>query len=157
MSTKAYIKGTFVRIPLAGGLYGYGRLRQFPHVSFYDFHTSEPISDLDQIASKPILFTLAAHKSVLDTWEIIGQRPLEEGIARPFERFMQDLTNYSNCKIMDEAGHARVATPEECIGLERVAVWESNHIEDRLLDTFLGRANKWVESLQVKLPDQTSN
>jgi hypothetical protein len=36
----------------------------------------------------------------------------------------------------------------ECTSLERAAVWDTEHIEDRLEDYFNGRENKWVESLK---------
>lgn len=43
------------------------------------------------------------------------------------------------------------ATPEECAVLERAAVWDPGHVEDRLRDHFAGQSNKWVESLRLKL------
>jgi hypothetical protein len=150
MARKKFTPGAFIRIPLTDGSYAYGRLREFPFVTFYNFRTDEPVSDLNEIASKPILFTLAVHKSVLNSWEIIGQKPLEEHMNVPIKLFKQDIADYTKCQILDTDGNKRPAEPEECIGLERDAVWEANHVEDRLLDTFLNRPNKWVESLKVK-------
>jgi len=43
----------------------------------------------------------------------------------------------------------RPASREECAGLEAAAVWEPEHVEDRLRDHFAGRPNKWVESLRI--------
>jgi len=48
------------------------------------------------------------------------------------------------------AGHIRQASRAECEGLERCAVWEPEHVEDRLRDHFAGKPNVWVESLRLK-------
>ncbi|MCB8944671.1 MAG: immunity 26/phosphotriesterase HocA family protein [Ardenticatenaceae bacterium] len=153
MARKRFTPGKFVRIPLADGSYGYGRLRKNYDASFYDLHTEEPISDLDEIASKPILFTVGVHKSVLTEWEVIGTRPLEEQMKQPVWRFWQDIGDFRNCFILDMEGNKRTATPEECEGLERWSVWEPNGIERRLLDTFMGRPNPHVEHSKVRYED----
>lgn len=152
MPTERFEPGTFVRIPLTDGTFGYGRLLRFPYAAFYRLRTEAPVSDLSEIARRPLLFKTAVHKSVLEAWEAIGSAPPEPELLRPFEQFMQKLGNESRCTIVDSEGRERPATPEECVGLDRVAVWEPNHIADRILDTMLGRPNKWVESTKVKLP-----
>lgn len=150
MAAKQFTPGAFVRIPLADGTYGYGRLREFPYAVFYDLRTEAPTDDLDLIAGRPVLFTLAVHKSVVNAWEVIGSRPLEEALTQPVVQFMQKIGNPSDCRIVDSAGNERRATPQECEGLERVSVWEANHVQDRLLDTFLGRPNVWADNAKVK-------
>ncbi len=47
--------------------------------------------------------------------------------------------------------YERPATTGECIGLEAAAVWEAEHVEDRLRDHFAGQLNKWVEQLRAKI------
>jgi hypothetical protein len=153
MIDKAYSPGAFVRIGLDDGSFGYGRLREFPFAAFYDFRSKEAVSDLDEIASKPVLFTLAVHESVLDTWEIIGKMPLEDSLKQPVVQFMQDVTDYMKCWIVDSEGNERPARPEECLGLERAAVWEAQHVEKRLLDTFMDRPNRSVEGARVRFSD----
>jgi hypothetical protein len=39
---------------------------------------------------------------------------------------------------------------ERCVGLERAAVWDPEHVEDRLRDHRAGVPNKWVESLALR-------
>lgn len=150
MNRKRFIPGRFLRIKLEDGSYAYGRLRNFQLATFYNLRTDEPIADLDKIANSSILFTVALHKSVLGEWEIIGKKPLEEKLKQPFIQFWQDIGDYRNCKIFDDAGNERPARPEECEGLERWSVWEAKHVEDRLLDTFLEKPNVWVESMKVR-------
>jgi hypothetical protein len=64
---------------------------------------------------------------------------------------MQDIGS-GQCEIIDEAFNARPAAPEECVGLEGVAVWDPTHVEDRLRDHYAGRPNAHLAYMKVKLP-----
>lgn len=154
MARKRFVPGSFIRLTLPDGSYGYGRMREeMLTASFYDFQTEEPKSDLNEIAGKPILFTVGLHKSVRTKWENLGKLPLEDDLKQPFWRFWQDIGDYKTCIIYDKAGNKRDAIPEECEGLERVASWEAHHVEERLLDTFMERPNRYVEQLRVRYKD----
>jgi len=122
-----------------------------PFSAFYNYRTTSPDADLDRIASHPILFKTAVRHLALDAWEFIGWRALEEHLTQPLVQFMQDIGDFRRCTIFDTAGNERDVTPEECVGLERAAVWEKEHIEERLLDAFEGRPNTAVEHLKVRL------
>ena len=84
-------------------------------------------------------------------WELIGKRELEEHFSQPNIQFMQDRANFRDCTIFDTVGNERSAEPQECVGLERLVVWEEVGVEERLLDTFMGRPNATVERLKVRL------
>ncbi len=143
--------GTFVRIPLTDGSFGYGRVLSDPYVAFYDHRTAEPSSDLDEIGAKPLLFTQAVRLPGHDRWPDIGHRELEGEVAGPVVRFVQDLADFRKCTIFDSEGRERSASPEECVGLERAAVWDPHQIERRLLDTFTGHPNEDEVRLRVRL------
>ena len=143
--------GTFLRIALEDGSFGYGRVLPSPDMAFYHYRTTEPSSDLDEIAAKPVMFKQGVRLFDSDSWVTIGVRPLEGEVALPVVVFMQSLGNYRDCTIFDSTGRERKATPEECIGLERASVWDAWHIEERLLDTFMGRPNPIVVRSQVRL------
>jgi hypothetical protein len=147
MSKQVHKPGTFVRIPLADGSFGYGRFIESSLIAFYSYRTTSPDPDLGRIAANPVLFKIPVRQS----WEVIGWRELEEHLTQPAVFFMQDVGNFKSCTIADSLGNEREATPEECIGLERVAVWEQHAAEERLLDAFLGRPNADVERLRVRL------
>lgn len=144
--------GTFLRIPLADGSFGYGRVLGDPYTAFYAYRTDKPSADLDEIERRPILFSQVVRFSDPRRWVPLGVRELRGEVAKPVVRFMQDLANPLRCTIYDSAGSQRSATPEECVGLERAAVWEQHHIEQRLLDTFLGRPNVVEMHMRVRLP-----
>lgn len=151
MGKQKHTAGAFVRIALADGSFGYGRLLESPYAAFYNHRTTSPDSELDRIASKPILFRIAVRHLALNAWEFIGQRALEEHLTQPVVQFMQDLGNFRRCTIFDTAGNERAAEPQECVGLERAAVWEQSSVEERLLDAFQGRPNADEEHLKVRL------
>jgi hypothetical protein len=151
MGKQKHTVGAFVRIALADGSFGYGRLLESPYAAFYNYRTTSPDSEPDRIASKPILFKIAVRHLALDAWEFIGRRTLEEHLTRPVVQFMQDLGNFRRCTIFDTAGNERAAAPQECVGLERAAVWEQASVEQRLLDAFQRRPNADEEHLKVRL------
>ena len=142
--------GTFYRIPLADGSFGYGRILGLVACAFYNYRTTSPDSDLDRIASMPVLFKIMVRHPALKAWAVIGWRDLEEHLAQPVVYFMQDIGDFRRCTIFDTAGNERDAEPQECIGLERAAAWEQHHVEERLLDAFMGRPNTSVEHLKVR-------
>ena len=151
MRKQRHKPGSFVRIVLADGSFGYGRLLESPYAAFYQHRTMSPDSDLDGIGSKPVLFKTAVRHLALGSWEMIGWRTLEQHLRQPLVRFMQDVGDFRRCTIFDTAGNSRTAEPQECVGLERAAVWEQDSIEERLLDALLGRPNAAEEHLKVRL------
>lgn len=151
MRKQRYKPGTFFRIPLSDGSFGYGRLLESFYTAFYKHRTSELDLDLDRIASKPVLFKTAVRQLALNAWEPIGWRELEEHLTQPLVRFMQDVGDFRQCTIFDTAGNERAAEPQECVGLERAVVWEQQAIEERLLDALMGRPNAGEEHLKVRL------
>jgi hypothetical protein len=148
---RLYKPGSFLRIPLADGSFGYGRVLKLPHDAYYNYRTETADSDLERIASQPILFKISVRHMEERGWELIGWRRLEEQFSQPIVQFMQDIGNFRDCTIFDTAGHSKRAEPQECIGLESAAIWEEENVEERLLDTFMGRPNASVEHLKVRL------
>jgi Immunity protein 26 len=150
---KKLPEGTFLRIPLSDGSYAYGRVLDYAVVAFYNHRTTEPASDLDEIASMSVLFRLSVRLPIPDEWKVLGRRDLEGEVAKPVVEFRQDVADFTKSIIFDSAGMKRQAEPEECVGIERAAVWDAHHVEERLLDKFMGRPNATEERLRVRFSD----
>lgn len=152
MAEARWEPGTTIRKSLADGHTYYGRLLEFPWAVFYDHRTEQPEDDPAAIVDHAPLFTVAAHKDLLaeGEWEAIGVVPLDGSLQPPKEQFIQDDLDPDDCQIINDAGEIRPATREECEGLEAAAVWEPEHIDDRLVDHYAGRPNEWVESLKLR-------
>ena len=99
----------------------------------------------------PVIFTLAVDLRALNEWEPIGWRALEEHLTQPLVQFRQDVGDFRRCTIFDTAGNERDAEPQDCVGLERAAVWEKEGIEERLLAALLKRPSAAEERLKVRL------
>lgn len=82
-------------------------------------------------------------------WKRVGHKSLSDAEARPPAKFIRDRLTPGRYRIYED-GKMREATRKECEGLEAAAVWEPEHVEDRLRDHYAGRPNKWVESLRLK-------
>ncbi|ATB39841.1 hypothetical protein CYFUS_005289 [Cystobacter fuscus] len=143
--------GSFLRIPLPDGSFGYGRVLELPFDAFYNYRTTEPDADLDRIASKPILFRIVVRSPHSKSWEPIGWRKIEEHLTQPVVQFSMEVGPLRRCTIFDSLGNEREATPKECIGLEPATVWESHGVEKRLLDAFMGRPNSVLERIKREL------
>ena len=83
-------------------------------------------------------------------WPKVGHVPLELAPIPIPDQFMQDIVSGA-CRIVDEAFNARPATPEECVTLERVAVWDLVHVVERIRDHYAGRPNAHLAYMKVRL------
>lgn len=80
-----------------------------------------------------------------------GAQGLEGRVAEPVVRFSQDLADFKKCEIFDSSGMVKEVEPEDCVGIERASMWEAHHVEARLLDHFMGRANQAEAHESVRL------
>ena len=145
------IVGDIARINLGDEFHVYARVLEEALFAFYDGRFSEELP-VDRIIALPILFQIPVmdHAIKRGRWVIVGNAMLEEVLLNPPPQFMQDALQKDRFSIYEKGGKIRPATKEECVGLERAAVWEPTHVEDRLRDYYAGRKNKWVESLKIK-------
>ncbi|MHA4895362.1 immunity 26/phosphotriesterase HocA family protein [Pedobacter sp. PWIIR3] len=131
--------GAFFKVPLNEGFHTYGRIIRNCVYAFYDHKTHKDILDLTDIESAPVLFKVYVMSSVIKKgrWPIIGisELPKNLDVVEPF--FIQDIGDPKICWI-DYHGERTKVSPEECIGLEQLAVWDYMHVENRLIDFYNG-------------------
>ncbi|ENU91284.1 hypothetical protein F971_03191 [Acinetobacter vivianii] len=146
-------EGDILLIKLSNNTFCYGRVLTDPLFVFYDLNTSKPLLDINQITEKNILFKVWVMKHAITSgrWEVIGNQTLEDTLVRSPLFFKQDILSKELSIYNPTTGQEIDASYEECKNLERAAVWEPEHVEDRLEDIFEGRNNKWVESLRPKI------
>jgi hypothetical protein len=141
--------GDVVKIDMGDGSLCFGRILEEPLMAFYDFKV-RGVPNIAEIVSKRILFKIWVmnHAITSGRWPVIGSSPLPKELQQPVTFFKQDpiskeVSLYVNAQEVP-------ATREQCKGLERAAVWDPEHVEDRLRDYFAGVPNQWVESLKIK-------
>lgn len=143
--------GNVVKIPLDGEIFGYGLLLDFPLIAFFDLRTrQDEILSSESFKNASILFKIWVMKQAVTTgrWQKVDCLPIPDEHLRPPDFFKQDIMNGKLSIYRDEADIP--ATYDQCVHLEAAAVWEAEHVEDRLRDHFNGKPNIWRESLRPK-------
>lgn len=145
--------GSILSIDLEDGYYNYAQILEFG-IAFFDIHVKESkLVSLDSLLEKPILFIVEVYNDVITRgrWVKIGKLPIRKDLEILPMEFIQDALNPQNFELYNpRTGEIIPSTREECEGLERSAVWDSNHVEDRLRDYYAGRPCIWVEQLKIK-------
>jgi hypothetical protein len=142
MKSRLPRPGTFLQMPLANGTFGYARALEPPFYAVYRFATTDPEVDLTTVAAQNVLFSVAVHRvKGNDHWKALGVKALEPELTRPIVQYVQDDVDLRKCKLFDTVGMERDVGPEECVCIEKAAVWETHHVEARLLDALEGRPN----------------
>jgi hypothetical protein len=147
MKLSKRMHGDVVRIAFGDGQYTYARVLEEASYAIYDLRTTEDVP-IDQVVARPVLFYVAVMDQALKRgrWAVIGNLPLSGELLNPPPRFIQDPLRYDTFSIYQN-GKIRTATEEECLRLERAAVWDSQHVEDRIRDHYEGKPNKWLDCL----------
>lgn len=128
--------GSIVKVPLENGFHTYARVLGV-ELAFHDLRTKEEIKDLEQIITSPILFitTVNYYAITKGLWVKVGKISLEDYPVNIPPQFGQNPLNPEEFFI-EENGFRRLATKDECKGLERLAVWTPEGVEkatERLL------------------------
>ncbi len=144
--------GSLVRIPLGASENAFARVLAQSQIAAYDYRDTgdqEPV-DVAAVISAPVLFKITVMKSAFDSgrWPVVDQQALEPELASPVEYYMKDKLNGKFSVYRGSDGNTRPSTFEECEHLEAAAVWDPEHVEDRLRDHFAGRENRWVAQLR---------
>ncbi len=144
--------GAFVRVPIDDKFHTYGRIICEYRYAFYDFRTDIIDPDLSKIQNSDILFKLIVHKNAVTKgfWKIIGKLELPDELKKPLPFFIQNVGNYQDC-LIDINGVRKEATLSECYGLERLAIWDHMHVEQRLRDHYNNKPNNYSNALQLKM------
>ena len=114
------------------------QMLEFPEMAFFD----------PKSPGQP-LFRLWVHKSAYSEgrWPKCGSSPIPASLQNDVPRFRKDAL--SGRLFLHINGVEQSASLRECKNLECAAVWDPQHVEDRLRDLREGRENPWAASLAV--------
>lgn len=124
--------GDVFQIPLPNGKYAYGRVYDDASVGIYSSITEEPLQP--PIGSRTFLFIVGLYSDILESghWKIVGHdafAPDESPWPPPY--FVRDMIS-GEYQIYHK-GLFSPAQHGEIKGLEEAAVYDSDHIIDRIL------------------------
>jgi len=140
--------GAIVKIPFDGKWFTYGQILDDAEVAVFDARTDCELP-MDEITGRAMICRVAVsyHAITKDRWLKVGKSPISEVIKAPVPKYIQDILKPDRFEIYCN-GEIRPSTREECIGLERAAVWEPEHVEERIRDHYSGKQNRWVDILR---------
>lgn len=153
MSKQRITKGSIHEINIDNVYNIYTQVLSNSEYAFFDFKTKDHLADLEVLENAPILFIIAVHKSAIaeGRWPKVGKLPIRNELTVLPMNFIQDSLNPSFFELYNpNTGEITPATKEECLGLESAAVWEANHVEDRIRDHYNGVTNASVEALKIQ-------
>ena len=145
--------GDIVKISLGDGRHSYAQVADEPLIVFFDGAFAEEPSP-DRVMDLPVLFRIWVHNDAVKKglWPVIGNQPVApENAAEPYFYKQDPITGKLSLyhSSFADTGWERPASATDCDGLECAAVWDPEHVEDRLRDHYASQPNRWVESLRI--------
>ncbi len=141
--------GSIVKIPF-DDTQTYARVLESPYVAVFDASGLDDTA-IPEILARPVLFFVGVYEDILKQgeWPVIGRAPLGDDELLVPDQFIQDPDMPEDIQIITVEGDTRDATIEECVGLEAAAIWDREHVEDRLSDHYAERPNAFLDSLAL--------
>lgn len=146
--TRQVVKtGDVIAIPLPDGRYAFG-LQIGDDTAIYSVVADSP--DKPPIGHRKFLFAVCVYGDVLSSmrWPRVGKDTVGQSevdfmnigyLHHPGERVVFELYSprFEN--------YMKPSTKAECLGLERVAVWDWGNIVQRILSSLKGERSEWLE------------
>ncbi|RAJ76825.1 hypothetical protein CLV59_108346 [Chitinophaga dinghuensis] len=87
---------------------------------------------------------------------MIGSATLsEEEMQRKIVFFRQGLLNLNDCWLVNLDGRETKVAPQDCIDVERLAVWDFEQVEERLRNLYMNKKDLLFEHMKVKFSTAT--
>lgn len=153
MTRQKRVEGDIVRIDLKDGTHAYGWISRDPLIVLLAGTFSRDVST-EEIGSLPVAFKVWVHNDAIKKgiWPVIGHIELPDRLREEPYFCKQDPISgrlYLHHSRFASTGYEHAASLEDCQGLESAAVWEPEHVVDRLRDLRDGRENIWAQMLRV--------
>lgn len=142
--------GDIVAVALGDGTTAYGHVLFEPLMAFYSLTSvGDAPPSIDEVTASPVLFRICVMSNAVKSglWPVVGNKePLPEVAAHP-KFFMQDSLSGA-LSITTDGSDEVPASFADCERLECAAVWDPEHVVERISDELAGRPNKWVKLMR---------
>jgi hypothetical protein len=150
---QRWTKGAVVAVPLGEADFAFGQMLEEPEYVFFALRRPEvSLPTPEEVVAAPVLFRLwvmrQAHAG--GRWSKMGQATIAPALAEQVLRFNQDPLRPTSIVLTYDGVSGTPCDVDACKDVERAAVWDPSHVEDRLRDHFAGRQNRWEKSLRVR-------
>ena len=121
-------------------------------VRFFDCRTSDTLPAAAVVA-RPVLFRLWVMGSAHSTgrWSKLAAAPVSPALQKPVRRYNQDPLRPQDIRLTFDGCDGPLVSVADCEGLECAAVWDAEHVEDRLRSHYSGAPCEWTLSLRPKV------
>lgn len=154
MARQRITEGAILEIAIEGGYYVYSQiLLECLGYAFFDYRAYNQIKEVGILETKNILFILMVYDDVITSghWKKVGKLRIREDLKIQPNKFIYHKGENPEYEIYNpNTGEIRRSTKEQVKGLECAAVWEANHVEDRIRDHYLGVPCIWMEGMTVE-------
>ncbi len=154
MVRQRITEGAILEINIENQYYVYAQILTKGHgCAFFDYKTKEKLADVSVLKTASVLFVVAVYNDIITQghWLKVGKLPIRENLSVLPMQFMQDMHNLGKIRLYNpNTGEITPTTRDKAIGLERAAVWDAHHVEDRIRDYYLGVPNAICERLKLK-------
>jgi hypothetical protein len=123
--------GDVYAIPLPNKKYAFGRVFKDAGFGVYE-HIGESIEDTPKSENYQFIVGVYDHALKSGEWTVVENRPFDDEDAA-YPPPMCIIDSISGEYSIYHKGEIRNATKSECEGLEIAAVWDANHITDRIM------------------------
>ncbi len=145
MAKQRITEGAILELNIENQYYTYAQiLTKCLGYAFFEYETKEKLTDFSILNKCKVLFIVMVYNDVINQgeWLKVGKLPIRDDLKIQPMKFIQDPLNPSKFELYNpNTGEITKATKDECRGLEVAAVYEAEHIEERISDHFSGRVN----------------
>ena len=147
---KKWLPGNVIEILLEDESISYGLVIREPLIAFSRLTYSTKVEISAELFTDIAFQTWCHNESIgKNGWSIVGYINLSE-ISLPAENFYRyDPISQEFFHYIDNTNDIPVQR-EDCIDMECAAVWDKNHIEQRLYALKTGKSCIWLESLKAE-------
>lgn len=152
MVKQRITKGSIIEVAVNGRYY-YAQILHCKNYVFFDYVSNEHLVNLEVLLDKLPLFFIGVYDDIITNgdWLIVGRLPIRKEFEIVPNQYIQHIGEKIEFEIYNpNTGKIVAATREQCLGLECCAVWDKEHVEERLENYYSGTVNKWVEDMKIK-------
>lgn len=144
-----YKNGTILELDIFGLYFCYAQILPYGNTAFFDFRSEKHISDFSILDKAPILFIINIYPYIVSKglWKRVGYLNLRENFKEDIKYYIYDEIHNKYEEYSSKTGEIKPSSLDKCKNLECCAVWDKNHVEDRIRDYYSGKTCIWLKQL----------
>ena len=153
MKRQRITVGSILEINIDNEYYVYAQILGHACCAFFDFRSTKRLNDFLLLLDARVLFVIAVYNDAVNQghWLKVSKMEIGSDLNILPMAFIEDPFKYNSYELYNpNTGEITPAKKEDCIGLERAAVWEPEHVESRIRDYYNGISNIYVEEMKLK-------